>query len=97
MKISLTVSDNNECTQAPYWLIIDPRQLLRADVASVASMISGPFFSREEAEEALELKNHRYSKNAKVYCHSGVAKGTYWSQYAMAFENNEVENDHRSN
>lgn len=74
MKIELEISDNNEATSSPYWLIIDPRQNFKKDddgIVNIVSMITGPFFSREEAEHVLYVRNHHYSKNASVYCCSG--------------------------
>ena len=61
----------NEGTSAPYWLIIDPRQSFSCDVHEIASMISGPFFSRKDAELYLKGRRYRFGKYAKVYCHSG--------------------------
>lgn len=76
-------SGSNESTSSPYWLIIDPHQMFSLDVRDVASMITGPFFSRKDAQNHLEGRNYNYSDNAKVYCHSG-----YWShkyhEFAMA-------------
>ena len=66
---------DNECTESPYWLILDPRQMFRCNVHELASMITGPFFCREDAENHLKARRYAFSKHAKVYCHSG-----YWSQ-----------------
>lgn len=63
-----------ECTESPYWLLIDPRQNFSCDPHAIASMITGPFFSRKDAEEYLKRRRYKYSKRAVVYCHSG-----YWS------------------
>ena len=74
MKIELEVSDKNEGTRSPYWVIIDPNQNFRVDHESIhfiASMITGLFFSREEAEEYLKRRRYAFTKNAVVYCHSG--------------------------
>lgn len=68
-------NSDNESTESPYWLILDPRQMFRCNVHELASMITGPFFSREDAENHLEARRYAFSKHAKVYCHSG-----YWSQ-----------------
>lgn len=62
---------DNEITSAPYWLIIDPRQSFSCDVHDIASMITGPFFSRETAEGFLTNTRYNFGKRAKVYCHSG--------------------------
>ena len=75
MKIELDVSEENEGTESPYWLIIDPKQMMRPDVYAVSGMITGPFFSRESAERHLKIRSHAFSKRARVFCHSG-----YWSE-----------------
>lgn len=82
MKIELEVSEKHETTAEPWWLIIDPRQMMRPDCHTVAGMIDGPFFSREEAEMVLKSRAHHYSKNAVVFCHSGC----YTNQYKNAYQ-----------
>ena len=70
----------NEGTSSPYWLIIDPRQNFEVKsqgVHNVASMITGPFFSREDAQGFLDMTHYNFSKNAKVYCHSGCYSSKY--------------------
>ena len=64
----------NESTESPYWLILDPCQNMSCDVHMLANQITGPFFSREDAQQHLENRRHAFSNRAKVYCHSG-----YWS------------------
>jgi hypothetical protein len=66
---------DNESTAAPYWLIIDPSQMMRPDCHTVAGMITGQFFCREDAQSHLEARRYNFSKRAVVYCHSG-----YWSK-----------------
>jgi hypothetical protein len=68
---------NNEATRAPYWLIIDPKQVLKLDIHRIASMITGPFFSRKDAEDFLNNSRYNFSKNAKVYCCSGCYSQKY--------------------
>lgn len=77
MKIELEVSEKNEGTSYPYWLILDPRQNLSLDVGTLAGMITGPFFSREEAEAELRNRRYDYSKRARVYCKSAYHSGSY--------------------
>lgn len=75
MKIEIEISEKNEHTRSPYWLIIDPRQNFEVGeqgLHNVASMITGPFFSREEGELWLKTRRYHFSKNARVYCHSGT-------------------------
>ena len=86
MKITLNVSEENEATEFPWWLIIDPEQNLSKSKGScqvIADMITGPFFSRKEAEDHLRSRRYAFGTNAVVYCHSG-----YWSkQYKEAIRN----------
>lgn len=88
MKIELEVSTKNEYTASPWWIIIDPYQNFKVDedgIHRIANMITGPFFSREEAELVFRQRSHHYSKNAKVYCHSGC----YTHQYDKKYRENE--------
>lgn len=43
----------------------------------LARMITGPFFSRKEAENALADRRYNYSKRAVVYCKSGWDSDSY--------------------
>ena len=72
-------SADNESTSCPYWLILDPRQNMSCDVYNLAGQISGPFFSREDANEYMESKKHHYSSKAVVFCHSGHYSRKYRS------------------
>ncbi len=81
VKITVTVDlENNESTESPYWLIIDPRQNFKVDcrgIHNIASMVTGPFFSRADAETHLKARRYAFSKNAKVFCHSGYRSMKY--------------------
>lgn len=68
---------DNEITDSPYWIIIDPMQMLSPSVHQVASMVTGPFFCREDAEAHLQGRRHAFSHRAKVYCHSGCWSRKY--------------------
>lgn len=83
MRIELEVSNENEGTDAPYWLILDPRQNIRCSIDALAGMITGPFFSREEAQSHLTARSYNFSHRARVYCHSGY----YSTQYKTAIRN----------
>ena len=67
------VPSGAEATAYPWWVIIDPRQMMRPDCHAVAQMITGPFFSRERAQRLLDDAPHRYSDRAVVFCMSGHA------------------------
>ncbi len=87
LKIELEISTHNEGTSAPWWMIIDPRQLMRLDEEAchaVAGMVTGPFFSRASAQQYLDVKKHRYSKRAVVFCHSGYDSWDYREKYSAA-------------
>ena len=77
MKIEIEVSDINEATASPWWMILDPKQNMTCDVYHLASQITGPFFSREEGELILKQRRHHYSDRARVFC----ASGCYTHQY----------------
>lgn len=80
--IKLNVSTANEGTDAPYWLILDPSQMMSPTVDNLAPMITGPFFSREEADCHLNARRYAFSDRAGVWCFSG-----YWSrQYKEAYK-----------
>lgn len=65
---------DNEATESPYWLILDPHQNMRCNVHEMADYITGPFFCREDAEQHLKNRRYGFSDKAVVYCLSG-----YWS------------------
>lgn len=74
MKIEIELSGDFEATAEPYWLILDPKQMMKPDVDRLGGMITGPFFSRAAAQKHLDARRYAFSKRAVVYCHSG-----YWS------------------
>ncbi len=84
MKIELEVSEDCEGTRAPWWMILDPSQNMSCDPHWLASMITGPFFSREEAERCLKNRRHHYSDRAVVYCHSGCYTDQYDEVMSLA-------------
>jgi hypothetical protein len=70
MKIEIEVSDKVEGTRSPYWLIIDPRQNMNKNtdgVYNIAGMITGLFFSREEAEDYLKRTRYNFSKKFSTF------------------------------
>lgn len=76
-EITLHVSDANEGTDSPWWVIITPRQMMKPDIESVADMITGPFFSRENAENHLEARRYAYGPRSAVYCMTGYYSNEY--------------------
>ena len=83
MKIELEVSEKNESTRSPYWLIIDHGKSMSKCV-DFSCQITGLFFSREEAETYLEERYYEFSKRAKVYCLSGHHGEAYDRSYNKA-------------
>ena len=71
------VSSNNEYTRSPYWMIIDPKQMFRLNAHYVASMFTGPFFSRKSATDFLNKTRYNFSSRAVVYCCSGTYSKLY--------------------
>lgn len=69
------MNTDNEATESPYWLILDPAQNMRCNIHELAGQIIGPFFSREDAQAHLDSRRYAFSKRAVVYCCSG-----YWSE-----------------
>ena len=68
---------DNEFTRSPYWLILDPSQNMRCNVHEMAGGITGPFFSREDAETFLKRTRYNFSDRAIVYCLSGHNSAKY--------------------
>jgi len=80
MRIEIEVSEECEATSYPYWLIIDPQQNFKTDnqgLHNVASMITGPFFSREEGETILKAQRYNFGAGAHVFCCSGTNSPQY--------------------
>lgn len=87
VKITLEVSEETEATASPWWIIIDPRQNFKTDEYghhNIASMVTGPFFSRKEAKDYLESRRYNFGKNAQVYCHTGHKSAQYHNAYKDA-------------
>ena len=76
--INTLKNSDNEATESPYWLILDPKQNMSCDIHYLGTMITGPFFCREDAEAHLNARRYAFSERARVYCNSG-----YWSQKYM--------------
>lgn len=86
MKIEIEVDiEHPECTSFPYWIIIDPKQMMEPTTDKVGSMLTGPFFSRQEANDQINTRRHAYSNKARVYCLSGYYSGQYKSQIIEKF------------
>lgn len=66
-----------EATRSPYWMIVDPRQSFRCDPHDIATMITGPFFSRKDAADFLHRTRYNFGKHAAVYCCSGCYSEKY--------------------
>ena len=77
-QITLEVSEDHESTSYPWWMIVDPKQNMSRDPGTaVMSQITGPFFSRDEAQDFLDRTRYNFSDRAVVWCHSGVDSRKY--------------------
>lgn len=84
-KIELKVSEKCESTSFPWWAILDSAMLGGGrSVDRLAGAITGPFFSRDEAEAELGRRRYDYSDKAVVYCLSGCNSGRYKRAMALA-------------
>ena len=72
---------DRELTRSPYWLILDPVQNMRCSPEVMAQNITGPFFSRKEAQAVLESGCCSFSPRAIVYCLSGNRSNKYRNLY----------------
>ncbi len=89
IEIKLKVSTDTEATASPWWMVIDPKQNFNTNsdgLRAIASMITGPFFSREAAEEYLKRRAYAFSDNARVYCDSGYHADQYNTAYKTEFQ-----------
>lgn len=87
-KVTVKVDlENNEGTSYPWWTIVDPHQNMSCDIYLTAGMITGPFFSRESAENFLKRTRYNFSSRAMVFCHSG----NYSAEYRLACDKAEKE------
>jgi len=80
LKIELELSELNEGTESPWWAILNPHQNFEVNergIHNIASMITGPFFSREEAQRFLSLTRYNFSRHAVVFCFSGYHSRQY--------------------
>ena len=85
MKITIDVSEKNEGTNSPWWIIIDTaNQKQITDYNDIIPMITGPFFSREEAENYIREYPYRFTKHAVVFCKSGYPNDKYSYAYNIA-------------
>ena len=66
------IRDNRTATSYPFWVIVDPRQIMRGgDIHANASCVTGVWLSREEAQRHLDACRHRFSDRAVVFTMSG--------------------------
>lgn len=92
MKIELEVSEENESTESPWWMLIEPNILFEMFEAAaehgeipdkdrirtaIAYSVEGPFFSRKEGEDYLKTRSYDYTQSAKVWCASGYRSHQY--------------------
>ena len=56
-------------------------ELIERLVDMIPHCITGPFFSRESANEHLKARRYAFSKSTYVYCFSGYASPQYKAAY----------------
>jgi hypothetical protein len=81
MKIEIELSEACEATAYPWWMIVDPKQNFKTNEQGAAAvamgMITGPFFSREAAQNELTRRRYAYGKGACVWCACGYRSYEY--------------------
>lgn len=85
MKIEIEITGDNEATAYPWWVIVNPTEHMKKEDSEVdmltddeiAFAITGPFFSRPEAEAHLAARRYAFSKDAVVWCLSGHRTKVY--------------------
>jgi hypothetical protein len=70
-EILFAYGEANEATAHPWWGIVRRAGLGRYD------LMSGPFFSREAAEELRSVRIYHYGEKSLVYCFSGHESWQY--------------------
>lgn len=63
--IKINVSNLNESTRAPYWMVVDQDKVGSGDVYGG---MKGPFFSRDEAQGFLDEYRYLFGDKTAVYC-----------------------------
>lgn len=66
-------SANAESTAAPWWAILDPGRSGKHTGTNLSGAITGPFLTREAAEDFFEAGRYRFGPHAAVWCLSGHA------------------------
>lgn len=93
MRISIEVSEKTEGTSYPWWAIISMLRVEKdrklVSTGDIIRSITGPFFSREEAEQELESRRYLYGVSAVVWCMSGYLSGQYAEAIRRATDANE--------
>lgn len=81
---------DTEATAFPFWYVAE-----KSGFGRIAMVSKGIWFSREQAEEHLRAKAHRYGKRAFVYCDSAHdSYGGLRELYALARKaKDELESD----
>jgi len=70
--------NDNDGTAYPFWAIVS-----NGGIGNIC-WHSGPWFNRQDAEQHLKNKTHRYPKKAYVYCFSGHMSHHYTELYDAA-------------
>lgn len=79
-----------EAAAFPWWFIFDPALIagkcmsFKLAGSNGVSCVTGPFFSRESAEEAMRARHYEYSIHAFVYCPTGHRSPDYRALLELA-------------
>lgn len=63
-----------EATDSPWWVIIKPRGMIHS-ASDISSRLTGPFFSRQDAQDHVNARKHAFNDKTEIWCLSG-----YWSR-----------------
>lgn len=67
--------NSEEDPEGSYSADLDDEFVVEGILAMIPHCITGPYFSRKDAEDHLKARHYEFSKKSYVYCHSG-----YWSR-----------------
>jgi hypothetical protein len=72
--------DENDFTADPWWAVVKKTH------RNPPSVLAGPFFSRQQAEDARTARLHDYGPKSLTYCFSGYYSRPYRELRRMAKE-----------
>jgi hypothetical protein len=78
--LNISTFNSLQCdyTNSPFWIIVEPKQILKKDAEQIASCVTGIFFSRESAQQYLDAHCYNFADNTIVYGCAGHHNDEYW-------------------